>query len=296
MTSRAKDEIIRTLTADKASLEQELAQERVMNHTVNHVIGTPSGSDSGGHDVTEQSVNHWHNPFNPSMPTSGQPQEPWGAQDDTSDDSDALSPGAYNPPRGIWTQGSQAASSVAIKTEIPFERTYGEYQHGPDSMAQLPGSQTWVGPTAGSFYAPSTLPPQRAISSGSTGMYGFSSRLQAEHPRYHQTSLQLENPVPRRSFAPPNQVGAPFSPANNPWPSFIPESSEHPAPKSPMSSINGPSNAIHTTGAHALSCNVRQGGTILSPTATEFRFGGSPEVNQWQLQLASVSKLLIPRL
>lgn len=296
---RAKqEEAEASLKAQIASLTQELDQKHVIAHTVAQVIDTPSGSDSGHHDVTEQTVNHWQNAFNSSMPTSGQPHEPWGLQDDTpSDDSDALSPGAYNLARGIWTQGSQT-TSVAVKTEVPLERNYEESQHGPNSIVQLPGSQAWIGSTAGSFYAPSTLQPQRAISSGSAGMYGFPSRPQTEHPRYPipQSSLQLQNPVPRRSFAQPNQVAAPFPPPNNPWSSFTPDSSEQPTPKSPLSSITRSSSGIHPTGVYPLSCHVRQSGTILSPTATEFTIGNSPDTNQWQLQVTSVSKVLAPRL
>lgn len=266
--------------------EQELAQSRVIKHTLDQALGPPSEADFGGRDVTDQTISHLQNAFNASNPAFGQFQDAWSTQDDSqSDISDALSAGTYNRARGIWHQGSQPAFSVA-NSELPFEKTYGDSQHAASPAGQFT-TQPWSGSTACSFNTHVALQPQRTLSGPSASMYGFYSRPTGDQHRYSQAPLQVQNPVPRRSFAQANHAATLFPPPANSWSSFTSESIGESTPKSPTSSTTRSSSAFQSVGIYPIAYHARQAGTALSPTATEFT-AGSPEVNSWALSSVSI--------
>lgn len=285
---RLKQELL-AANSKIASQEQELAQTRVINHTLDQALGPPSEADFGGRDVTDQTISHLQSAFNASNPAFGQFQDTWSPQDDAqSDISDPLSNTAYNRARGIWSQLSPPVLN-AQGSELMFEKSYGEAQHGANHPGQLP-AQTWNGSTAFSFYTPGTISSQP----GSSGnLHGFCSRPQGEQPRYAQTSMQIQNPVPHRYFAQTNQTGALFPPPTNSWSSsFTSESTGEQTPKSPTSSSARSSSVIPPVGLMQLAYHARQVGTTLSPTATEFTTSSS-EMVPWSIPPVSAMLLVL---
>ncbi|KAJ5580917.1 Armadillo-like helical [Penicillium hetheringtonii] len=280
---RLKQELI-AANSKIASQEQELAQTRVINHTLDQALGPPSEADFGGRDVTDQTISHLQSAFNASNPAFGQFQDTWSPQDDSqSEISDPLSNSAYNRARGIWSQSGAPVLS-APGSELTFEKPYGEAQHAANHSGQIP-AQTWNGSTAFSFYTPGTIPSQL----GSPGNpHGFCSRLQREQPRYAQTSMHIQNPVPNRYFAQTNQAGALFPPPANSWSSFTSESIGEQTTKSPISSSARSSSVIPSVGLLQFAYHARQPGTALSPTASEFTTTSS-EMNPWPIPSTSGS-------
>ncbi|KAJ5763162.1 Armadillo-like helical [Penicillium manginii] len=261
--------------------EQELAQSRVIKHTLDQALGPPSEADFGARDVTDQTISHLQSAFNASNPGFGQLQDTWSPHDDSqSDVSDILSAGTYNHARGIWTQGSQTAYSVA-SSELPFEKVYGDSRHGANTAAQF--QQPWGGSNTGFSYTSPLMQAQRVPSNPSAGVYGFCARSPGEQPRYSQSPLQVQNPIPRRSFAPANHAGTMFPPPSNPWSGFTSEATTGDStPKSPISSTTRSSSVIQAVGMYSFPYHARQAGTALSPTATEFTTS-SPEASPWSL-------------
>lgn len=287
---RLKQELL-AANSKIALQEQELAQTRVIKHTLDQALGPPSEADFGARDITDQTISHLQSAFNASNPGFGQLQDTWSSQDDSqSDVSDTLSAGTYNRARGIWTQGSQPAYSVA-GSELPFEKVYGDSRHGAGPAGQF--HQPWNGSNPGSFYTSPALQTQRIPPNSSTSVYGFCARSPVEQPRYSQGPLQVQNPIPRRSLAPTSHAGTLFPPPNNPWSGFSSEATTGDSiPKSPTSSTTRSSSVIQAVGMYPFAYHARQAGTTLSPTATEFTTS-SPEASPWPLPPPSVSYLLV---
>ncbi|KAJ6000102.1 Armadillo-like helical [Penicillium waksmanii] len=283
---RLKQELL-AANSKIALQEQELAQTRVIKHTLDQALGPPSEADFGARDITDQTICHLQSAFNASHPGFGQLQDTWNPQDDSqSDVSDTLSAGTYNRARGIWTQGSQPAYSVA-GSELPFEKVYGDSRHGANTAGQF--HQLWNGSNPSSFYTSPALQTQRIPSNPSTSVYGFCARSPIEQPRYSQGPLQVQNPIPRRSFAPTNVAGTLFPPPSNPWTGFTSEATTGDStPKSPTSSTTRSSSVIQAVGMYPFAYHARQAGTTLSPTATEFTTS-SPEASPWPLPPQSIA-------
>ncbi|KAJ5619557.1 hypothetical protein N7510_003541 [Penicillium lagena] len=167
---RLKQELL-AANSKIACQEQELAQTRVIKHTLDQALGPPSEVDfGGGHEITEQTTSHLQNAFNASNPTTfTQVQDPWHAQDDSqSDISDALSAGAYNRTRGLWSQHGQQSLGVGTNGTA-FDNTYEALPGSSNSLGQDP-TRFWGSST---FASRGALPSHRVFSGPS---YGFQSR------------------------------------------------------------------------------------------------------------------------
>lgn len=270
--------------AQLAMQEEELAQNRVIKHTFEQALGSPSEADFGGCEVTDQALTHLQGTPNATTHHGfDQIQNAWNANEGSqSDVALPLSPGAISRATLLWNQTGQLAYPSTQPTcnpasnETTLEKGSGEPQYVSGSTTQPP-MQPWNGMTAFPFL----VPAQRAPSS-SNSAYGFCPRPSDEPPRYSQAAVQVQNPVPRRSFGPQITAGALFPSPANPWSSGSPVSTLESTPKSPIAPSTSSSSSTLTAGYPwgYPGFAPRQSGTRLSPTATEFTTS-SQESSAW---------------
>ena len=258
---RLKQELV-AANSRIALQEQELAQTRVIKHTLDQAMGPPSEVEFGGREITEQTISNLQNAFNASTRPFNQRQEPWPTQDDAhSDISDALSAGAYNRGRGIWTTSPQP--TFGINSHGNGERNYRDSVVLSSATLTEPG-RNWVGRVSNQGYSNqgAFVPAQRVLS-GPTGQpYGFDGRYVPDQGQY------LQGAGHRRSITQVNRGGSCFPPQNSPWGTFSAG-----APSSNSRSSNGqqlgPYQQVGMFQGVA-TYQPRPIGTPLSPTAAEF--------------------------
>ena len=270
---RLKQELI-AANSRIALQEQELAQTRVIKHTIDQAMGPPSEADFGGRDVTEQTISSLQNAFNASTRPFNQRQETWMPQDDArSDISDALSAGAYNRARGIWTNSSQPAA-FGMNMNGGMEKNYRDPPVFPNNAGPPDSGRNWNNrpfnpgfPAQGGF-----AHSQRVLSGPSHPAYPVDGRYAGDQAPYMQAN------GPRRSITQVNRGGSCFPPQNSPWGTFSPEPTGIP-PRTAGAPHMG---AYQQVGVFpsAAPYHPRPIGTPLSPTAAEFTSTNS-SVSSW---------------
>ncbi|CAL5872263.1 uncharacterized protein PFLUO_LOCUS6524 [Penicillium psychrofluorescens] len=267
---RLKQELL-AANSKIASQEQELAQTRVIKHTLDQALGPPSEVDFGGsgsREVTEQTISHLQNAFNASNPTTfAQVQDAWNAQDDSqSDISDALSAGAYNRARGLWSQHGQQPLGVGANGSA-FDNPYEALPGSGNSLGQDHPTRFWG---SSSFASRGALPSHRVLSGPSCG-------FQSRPPGEQIWSLPAPNLGPRRVITQGTRDSPSFPVATTPWGGFHTGSLGDQFPQSPG---NRPSSAYQQLGVYPIPYQTPSVGTALSPTATEFT-SASTNATSW---------------
>ncbi|PGH23118.1 hypothetical protein AJ80_02746 [Polytolypa hystricis UAMH7299] len=254
--------------------EQELAQTRVIKHTMEQAMGPPSEADFGGREITEQTISNLQSAFNASTRPFNPRGDSWAVQEDAhSDISDALSAGAYNRARGIWTNPSQS-SYLGIQGNAEKQ-----YRDPPGPNLTIDTGRNWNGRVPHQTFSPTGgLPsPQRILSGPSSPPYSFETRF--DQPSYFQ------NQGGRRSVTQVNRGGSCFPPQNSPWGTF--------SPVAPGGTRAAPGQQLDSYQQPGMYQGVSQYqprpiGTPLSPTAAEFTsMGVGP--NSWSSSAPSTA-------
>ncbi|RAL07321.1 Pumilio-family RNA binding repeat-containing protein [Aspergillus homomorphus CBS 101889] len=268
---RLKQELL-AANSKIALQEQELAQTRVIKHTIDQALGPPSEAEFNGREVTEQTIANLQSAFKASQSGFTSIQDGWNTHEDSqSDMSDALSAGAYNRSRGLWTSTAQKVMNTTISSPAT-ERPYGEpFPLPSNSPYGEDSNRFWAGSsTSPSVSSHDVFPSHRVFSGPVTGAFTLDAHSPEEQIRY------IQGPAlgPRRSFTQNGRGGSCFPAHGTPWGAFAL------SPESTFSrlSVDRPNGTYQQVGLYPVHpYHQRPVGTPLSPTATEFNAN-----NSWQ--------------
>ncbi|KAI9716875.1 MAG: hypothetical protein M1812_005024 [Candelaria pacifica] len=255
-----------------ARMDQELSQTRITKHTLDQAMGPMTETDfpfNKEDDVTEQTISKLQHALNASTRPQGARHDSWAGADDTrSDNSDALSTGAYNRTQGhgIW---GNPANRVTPSLDQPYSR--------PQNWNQEP-ARTWFSRAPGAPGIPSQGLGIQQQQQQQQQQRAYSSQPFGAPGRPLNAVLTQFQPGPRRLNPQNNRITSAYDQRNGGWGAY---------PGS-VSSVDGPSaqTAPHQSMGMfpgPVPYQPRPIGTPLSPTAAEFTTTHVP-ANPWNAQ------------
>jgi len=252
-----------------ARQEQELSQARNTKPTVDSTKGPNAPLMARKSDSIDRTISNAQDAFNAVNRSYGSRQEMYGAQEDArSDNSDALSAGAFNRAPGIWSANPGPGYNPGMPNTMnqPFQQSANIWGQG---------SRPWMNRPMAPSLPPLMVPQQqqiqhRAYSGPTSPVSGASSRFGNDFNTF-QGGQGL-----RRSNTQNSRTGSVYTQGrNNGWDTFGHGNDGSMMNMSPVSSFQ-PMGMFQAP----MSYQPRPIGTPLSPTAAEFT-SNNTMTNPW---------------